>query len=695
MKRLRLAVISAFLLFVPVAHAQYTTVSGTITDAGGQAWLYGSVSFTFIAAPNNPTGPYFLNGVPYNTGNTYSAPLDATGSFSGLQVPDNTKILPAGTLWKVQACPEATAQCYTTTLLISGPSESISSLVVPPAIQISFSPPLANARAYSDSEILNAPLGATYFNIVSNLLRQCTSPQCTWVSTNGSGNVTGPPTSTLNDAACYNNTGGTLLKDCGGPPALPYASSNGVQFVTDTGNDGNAGTDPGHPKLTYSAAESACPTHNCLIEMNGDFTVSSTISVGSTKRVVLDIRNATFTGSVSPLLIFDPRSQIITGSQTLIDQTGAGNAVICGGAGNGHINGLSGGISGNGTIEADGAGAALVVGGTSDSGNLTSNACNYATFGPLTLYAANGMGEKWGNNAYVIDHYGTKIETAQDIDMPPGLTNSKEHIDFHGGLLGLPSGGNFSTSCVYINAMVLKLYGTSVDDCGIELDGNGAQLELYGAHLENPGITTTSPFISFAATAGGPSVIIAGGDIQEDSHSGRSSFFTDNSTQGTPRYWDIRGFKIAPYDTSLAELVNNAGSGGNDYISIKGLILTQNTVSGNTATLTNAVTGLAVLADLSFDSPLALPTPTGTGACATITTQKGMWRGSFVCTGTTGASTATLTFPTAAPNGWNCAASDITHTAVASQSAASTTACTLTFSSVTANDVISFNAAPY
>ena len=82
----------------------------------------------------------------------------------------------------------------------------------------------------------------------------------------------------------------------------------------------------------------------------------------------------------------------------------------------------------------------------------------------------------------------------------------------------------------------------------------------------------------------------------------------------------------------------------------------------------------------------------GTGACATITTQRGgAWAGSFVCTGTTGASTVTVTIGATAPNGWVCVGNDITAGLSLAQSASTTTTCTLK-ATVTQNDVLNFSA---
>jgi len=85
-------------------------------------------------------------------------------------------------------------------------------------------------------------------------------------------------------------------------------------------------------------------------------------------------------------------------------------------------------------------------------------------------------------------------------------------------------------------------------------------------------------------------------------------------------------------------------------------------------------------------------TLTGTGACATITTQLGgAWAGSFKCTGTTGASTVTVSPGTTAPNGWGCSIDDETNWSAANawhQTSHTQTTCVLSSASITANDVM-------
>jgi hypothetical protein len=86
----------------------------------------------------------------------------------------------------------------------------------------------------------------------------------------------------------------------------------------------------------------------------------------------------------------------------------------------------------------------------------------------------------------------------------------------------------------------------------------------------------------------------------------------------------------------------------------------------------------------------------GTGACATTSTLVGgAQAGHLTCTGTTGASTVTLTLA-ATTTSWSCVGRDITTpTTVTQTGALSTTAITLTFTSVSASDVVEFHCLGY
>ena len=119
--------------------------------------------------------------------------------------------------------------------------------------------------------------------------------------------------------------------------------------------------------------------------------------------------------------------------------------------------------------------------------------------------------------------------------------------------------------------------------------------------------------------------------------------------------------------------------------------------SGNNQTIIGNGTGLAV-----FKTPIvsaagtAFTVASGTGACASSgSLHAGVQAGDFACTGSTGASTVTLTL-VATTTSYICWGRDVTTpTTVTQTGAKSTTSVTLTLTSVTANDVIMFGCLGY
>jgi hypothetical protein len=100
----------------------------------------------------------------------------------------------------------------------------------------------------------------------------------------------------------------------------------------------------------------------------------------------------------------------------------------------------------------------------------------------------------------------------------------------------------------------------------------------------------------------------------------------------------------------------------------------------------------------NFISTGTAPVITGTGACATITTQVGVGSaaGSFKCTGATAASTMTLTFAEASANGYRCPTDDETTVADRpSQTSYTTTSCVLTSAAIVQNDILTWSATPF
>jgi hypothetical protein len=244
-----------WLCFAMGAFAQNTVVSGVITDSSSQVWFGGSVQITFYPSPTNPSGPYFWQGAAFNTQQVFKAALNSSGAFSGLSIPSNNFITPSGSLWSVQVCSAASANCYTTTLSITGATLNISSLVVPPPIKVNAAG-VSQLSAYQDSEIVNPSLGTTYFNLTLNAVRACTVQlPCTWV-TIGTGGGSGVSSFTGDGAfSCNTASTGSVIFDLCPTPVLPNGTTattqttgdNSTKVATDAFVIANAGGGGGSP----------------------------------------------------------------------------------------------------------------------------------------------------------------------------------------------------------------------------------------------------------------------------------------------------------------------------------------------------------------------------------------------------------------------------------------------------------------
>lgn len=111
------------------AAAQFTTVTGTVTDPNSLPYANGTITATLVTTAT-PT----LGGLPY-TPPSGPTGLDGTGSFT-IRLADNNLLLPAATTWRFHVCSAAgTVQpvigvgpvCFdVTSITIAGASQSIS-----------------------------------------------------------------------------------------------------------------------------------------------------------------------------------------------------------------------------------------------------------------------------------------------------------------------------------------------------------------------------------------------------------------------------------------------------------------------------------------------------------------------------------------------------------------------------------------
>lgn len=117
-----------FLPLNVMAAAQFTTVSGTVTDPNGLPYANGTIAPVLVIS-GSPT----LSGLPYAPPSQPTG-LNSAGSFV-VQLADNTQLSPGGSQWKFLVCSGAgTIQpaggkgpvCFSITLTISGASQDIS-----------------------------------------------------------------------------------------------------------------------------------------------------------------------------------------------------------------------------------------------------------------------------------------------------------------------------------------------------------------------------------------------------------------------------------------------------------------------------------------------------------------------------------------------------------------------------------------
>src|SRR5271166_2198144 len=133
--------ICAFLFLSTSALAQFTVVTGTVTDPNGVPYANGTVSAQLITAGVTPT----LNGQSFSM-TAGPTPLSSAGSFV-MQLVSNAAMVPATLKWKFTVCSATGSiqpaggtgpQCFTASITISGATQSVSATLsaAAPALSI-------------------------------------------------------------------------------------------------------------------------------------------------------------------------------------------------------------------------------------------------------------------------------------------------------------------------------------------------------------------------------------------------------------------------------------------------------------------------------------------------------------------------------------------------------------------------------
>jgi hypothetical protein len=203
LKTLRLVML--LFLALPAA-AQFTTVTGTVTDPNSVPYAFGTI--TPILVTVSGSGTPTLGGFPY-AAPTQPTGLDKNGSFV-VNLGDNNVIVPAGSKWNFQVCSAVgTVQpsggkgpvCFqlAAPITITGASQSITAnlaAVPPPALSFAGSgttinptnnvlPKRSSASSFADSALTDNGTTVTSSEILVLPNGTLANPSLTW--SNGAG----------------------------------------------------------------------------------------------------------------------------------------------------------------------------------------------------------------------------------------------------------------------------------------------------------------------------------------------------------------------------------------------------------------------------------------------------------------------------------------------------------------------------
>ncbi len=235
-------IFAALLFFVgTLTFAQSSNVTAIVTDSDGQSWNNGTYQIAFIP-PSGYTGSvYTFNGSPWTPPSSISGSLTGSGGFTYNSLPRNDYILPSGSSWLFNFCPNASWHCSATTIVINTASQNISSSIVLVAPRFPASNFQTGSFGYADGEISPVPpIGNGYFNVTFNNSRIWTG--ASWI--NGAGTASGvnqiiPGTNIT--VSPSGGTGNVTVNSTGGGsftyPSTGLVASTGTAWRTPTFSD--------------------------------------------------------------------------------------------------------------------------------------------------------------------------------------------------------------------------------------------------------------------------------------------------------------------------------------------------------------------------------------------------------------------------------------------------------------------------
>ena len=230
-----------FALLASPIFGQQVTVSATVQDSDGQLWVGGSYQVTLVRPGGLPN--FYCTYTGTNFPASFGGTLDGTGSFS-VQLTTTACIVPTGSLWQFQICPDVTGAACGVIQIPVTTSGSISSKInaVILAPRVTGGPGI---HAYNDTEVA-AFSPNQYFNVISQQNR-CYSTSWAVCAGGGSGLPaataagqapvsTGPGTtytaqpilaSTTYTAGVGGVTANTLVMGDGAGNVIPFVNTSG------------------------------------------------------------------------------------------------------------------------------------------------------------------------------------------------------------------------------------------------------------------------------------------------------------------------------------------------------------------------------------------------------------------------------------------------------------------------------------